>query len=190
MGKVMAVISMSLDGYITGPNVRAEAPMGDNGDRLHEWAMDMSDARNRQVLSEGIGGAGVVITGRSNYNLAIPWWGANGPTGDARLPVLVVSHSKPDSVPESGVYEFVGSLDAAMTRAKTIAGNKNINVMGGANIIQQFLRAGLLDELHIQLVPVLLGGGTPLFDQNTGDFEAISVIETPLAMHLGFRVKK
>ena len=93
MGSVVLVISMSVDGFVAGDNVRLEAPMGDGGDRLHGWLMDTEDPRNREILTRGIGNLGAVITGRRNYEMSIRWWGADGPTGAARVPVFVLSHS-------------------------------------------------------------------------------------------------
>ena len=98
MGSVVLVISMSVDGFVAADNVRLEAPMGDGGERLHGWLMDTKDLRNREVLTRGIGNLGAVITGRRNYEMSVPWWGADGPTGPARVPVFVLSHSRPDRV--------------------------------------------------------------------------------------------
>lgn len=98
MSKVLYDISMSLDGFITGANVRPEAGLGDGGERLHEWAFNSDDPRNRELLAKGAS-LGAIITGRHNYNLSIPYWGANGPTGTARVPTIVVSHSVPQAIP-------------------------------------------------------------------------------------------
>jgi dihydrofolate reductase len=192
MGKVNFIISMSLDGFVTGANVRPEAPLGDGGEKLHEWVTS-EDKRNRDILTQGVSAAGAVITGRRNYNYSIPWWGADGPTGSDRLPVFVVCHTVPEDMPKGGVYIFVNGIEAALARAQTAAGDKDVNVMGGANIAQQFIRAGLVDEIHIQLVPVLFGSGTRLFEHLGVEhipLETMRVIETPEAIHLGFRVVK
>jgi hypothetical protein len=107
MGKVFFDISMSLDGFITAANRRPEQPMGDGGERLHQWAFGSSDERDRALLTQGISETGAVITGRRNYEDSLPWWGADGPTGPVRLPVFVVSHNPPTDAPADGVYHFV-----------------------------------------------------------------------------------
>ena len=191
MGKVIFVISMSLDGFITAANQRAEEPMGDGGQRLHEWMMDAEDSRNREILTRGIGGIGAVIAGRRTYDDSLPWWGADGPTGPARVPLFVVSHAPPAETPEGGVYSFVDGIEAALARAHEAAGDKDISVMGGANVAQQFIRAGLIDEIQIHLVPVLFGSGTRLFERLGSEhiqLEPVEVIPTAAATHLRFRV--
>jgi dihydrofolate reductase len=101
MGKVVFDISMSLDGFITAANQRPEQPMGEGGERLHEWAFG-NDPRDREVLTGGAAALGAVICGRRTYDDSLPWWGAEGPTGPARVPVFVLSHDVPAEVPEGG----------------------------------------------------------------------------------------
>jgi dihydrofolate reductase len=114
-------ISMSLDGFITGPNVRADEPLGDGGERLHEWALGR-DERSREVLAEAGKELGAVICGRTTYDHSLPSWDADGPTGPARKPVFVVTHSGPEDGPEDGVYTFVtGGPEAALDQAKGAA---------------------------------------------------------------------
>lgn len=192
-GSVVLVISMSVDGFVAADNVRAEAPMGDGGDRLHTWLMDAEDPRNREILTRGIGGLGAVITGRRNYEMSVPWWRADGPTGAARVPVFVVSHSTPDESPENGVYTFVAGIDRALAAAKVAAGDKVISVMGGADVAQQFLRAGLIDQIQLHVVPVLLGSGMRLFEHIGGgpvELDVVEVIPTSAATHLRYRIIK
>jgi dihydrofolate reductase len=193
MGKVVFDISMSLDGFITASNRRPEEPMGDGGQRLHEWAFG-GDQRNRAFLERSIAELGAVITGRRNYDDSIPWWGADGPSGPARRPVFVVTHEAPKESPEGGVYTFVtDGIESALEQAKAAAGDKVVTVMGGANIGQQYLAAGLVDEISIHLVPVLFGSGTRLFEHLGSQhiqLEIVEVIETPAAVHLRFRVVK
>src|SRR5687767_8861009 len=165
MGKVTFDISMSLDGFITASNRRPEQPMGVGGERLHEWAFGGEDKRDREVLERGIHTTGAVIAGRRTYDDSIPWWGPDGPTGSVRLPLFVVSHSVPKDVPEGSVYTFVDGIEPALARAQEAAGRKNVNIMGGADIAQQYLRAGLVDEISIHLVPVVFGSGLRLFEQ-------------------------
>ncbi|HEX3054070.1 MAG TPA: dihydrofolate reductase family protein [Aggregatilineaceae bacterium] len=191
MGKVSFDISMSLDGFITGANRRSDEPLGDGGEQLHEWAFDSDDEYNRKLLEESIASLGAVIAGRSTYEDAIPGWKADGPTGSARVPVFVVSHTMPDDIPEGGVYTFVDGIENALVRAQAAAGDKDISVMGGAKIAQQFIKAGLLDEISIHLVPVLFGSGTRLIEGLGGEhiqLETTEVMETKEAIHLRFRV--
>lgn len=193
MTNVIFVISMSLDGYITAANRTPDEPMGQGGERLHEWMLNSDDMRNREMLSRGIGGIGAVISGRRTYDDSLKWWGADGPTGPARVPLFVVTHHAPADVPANGVYTFVDGIEAALAQAKSAAGDKDISVMGGANIAQQFIRAGLVDEIQIHLVPVLFGAGTRLFEHIGTDhieLESIEVIETRDATHLRYRILK
>lgn len=193
MNKVIFDISMSLDGFITAANIRPEEPLGDGGEQLHEWAFSGKDDRNREILARGVAGIGAVIAGRRTYDHSLPWWGADGPTGPVRLPVFVVSHDVPEDVPEGGVYTFVDGIEAALTRAKTAAGDKDVSVMGGADIAQQFIRAGLIDEIQIHLVPVLFGRGMRLFEHLGNEhiqLETTEVIETAEATHLRFLIVK
>jgi dihydrofolate reductase len=189
--RVIFDISMSLDGFITASNIRPEEPMGDGGQKLHEWAFSGSD-RDREVLAQGGSATGAVIAGRRTYDTSVPWWGADGPTGPARLPVFVVTHNVPKEIPERSVYTFVtDGIERALQEAKTAAGDKNVTVMGGAQIAQQFIKAGLVDEISVHLVPVVFGSGTRLFEHIGSQhiqLETTGVIETAEATHLRFRV--
>ena len=132
MGKVTFDISMSLDGFMTADNQRPDEPMGDGGLRLVEWAFG-DDERDRAVLADGIASIGAVIAGRRTFDDSVPWWGADGPAGAARLPVFVVSHSAPAELPERGVYTFVtDGIESALEQARAAAGDKDVTVMGGA----------------------------------------------------------
>jgi dihydrofolate reductase len=120
--------------------------------------------------------------------------GADGPTGSDRVPVFVLSHDVPTEVPDGGVYTFVtGGVERTLQQARAVAGDKGVTVMGGADTGQQFLRAGLVDELSIHLVPVLFGSGTRMFE-HLGDqhiqLEPAEVIQTAAATHLRYRVVK
>jgi dihydrofolate reductase len=195
MGKVIYDISMSLDGFIAGANVRPEAGwagLGDGGERLHDWGFNSADPRNREIEEALLATTGAVIVGRTTYNLSIPNWGADGPTGAARVPTVVVSHSVPQDIPDGGVYTFVDSVEAALETAKKAAGDKDVVIQGG-NIAQQFITLGLVDEIFIHLVPVLFGSGTRLIEELGGEhvqLETTEVIETKEAIHLRFRVIK
>jgi dihydrofolate reductase len=190
MSKVVYEVSMSLDGFITGANVRPEAGLGDGGEHLHAWASS-TDPRNREVL-EGLAKTGASIVGRTTYDLAIRYWGADGPLGAARLPTVVISHGVPQDVPPGSVYTFVNGIEAALDKAKALAGGKEIS-MAGASIGQQFLTRGLIDEIVVHVVPVVFGSGTPLFGDLNGRhvrLEAIAVTETREVIHQRFRVVK
>jgi len=193
MTKVIFDISMSLDGFVTASNVRPEEPLGDGGLRLHEWAFG-EDERNRELLEEAVNFVGAVIAGRRTYDLSVVSWGSDGPAGPARVPVFVVTHVEPEDVPEGGVYAFVtDGIESALGQAKAAAGEKDVAVMGGAEVGQRYIRAGLVDEISIHLVPVLFGGGTRMFEHLGGGhvrLETAEVIETPEATHLRFRVAR
>ena len=192
MGKVIYDISMSLDGFITAANVRPEAGLGDGGERLHDWAFNSADPRNRELLAKGAS-LGAIISGRHNYDLAVPYWNADGPTGDAQVPTIVVSHSVPQDIPNGGVYRFADSIEVALEKAQKAAGDKDVAIMGGANIAAQFLKLGFVDEISIHLVPVLFGSGIRLFehlDSAHVQLETTEVIETKEAIHLRFRLIK
>ena len=191
MGKVVYDMSMSLDGFVTASNRTPEEPMGDGGLRLVEWAMG-ENGKGREVVERSMSEAGAAIVGRYTYDTSLPWWGADGPTGEKRLPVFVVTHEAPEQSPEGGVYTFVtDGMESAVRRAKEAAGDKDVGV-SGAEVGQQSIRAGLADEISIHLVPVLFGSGTRMFE-HLGDehiqLETVEVIETPGATHLRYRVK-
>ena len=194
MGKVIFDISMSLDGFITGANPRPEAGwggLGEGGERLHDWGFNSADPRNREIM-EQYATIGANIFGRTGYDHSILNWGADGPTGTARIPTVIVSHSVPQDVPQEGVYTFVDSIEAAFETAKKLAGDKDILIMG-ADVPQQFLKRGFIDEVSIHLVPVLFGSGTRLFeglDSEHISLEPIEVIQTAEAIHMRFRVAK
>ena len=191
MGKVVYDISMSLDGFVSGANVRLEAGLGDDGERLHDWGFKSTDPRNRKIM-EGWGNTGAVIVGRKTYDLSIQYWGADGPIYKARVPVIVLSHSVPDDVPEGSVYTFVDSVDAAFEKAQQAAGDKDIGIQG-PDPARQLIQRGRVDEIFIHLVPVLFGSGTPLFEQADGEhtsLEIIEVIQTAETIHMRFRLVK
>jgi dihydrofolate reductase len=193
MSKVVFDISMSLDGFVTASGLRPDEPMGEGGQRLHEWAFG-DDDRGRELLSRSGRSTGAVVAGRRTYDSSLPWWGADGPTGAARLPVFVVTHAEPEDSPEDGVYVFVtGGIERAVEEAKSAADGKTVAVMGGADVGRQSLPAGLVDEISIHLVPVLFGSGTLMFEQLSRDhipLEPVEVIDTPPATHLRYRVLK
>ena len=192
MGKVIYDISMSLDGFITAANVRPEAGLGDGGERLHDWAFNSADPRNRELLAKGAS-LGAIISGRHNYDLAVPGWEADGPTGPARVPTVVVSHNVPKDIPDGGVYIFADGIETALEKAQNAAGDKDVAVMGGGNIAAQFLKLGFVDEISIHLVPVLFGSGIRLFEHLGSEhvqLETTELTETKEAIRLRFGVIK
>jgi dihydrofolate reductase len=163
MSKVVLDVSVSLDGFTAGPNVRAAEPMGDGGERLHEWmAGDGPDGHvDVGVHREVDAAVGAAVIGRRTFDLGLRPWGG---TPWAGTPSFVVTHRlQPDLLGDNGGTFAFDGLEAAVRRAKEAAGDKDVLVLG-ADVGRQLLGAGLLDEVWIHLVPVLLGGGTPLFD--------------------------
>jgi dihydrofolate reductase len=124
----------------------------------------------------------------------LPWWGADGPTGPERLPVFVLTHEPPHDLPRGRVYRFVtGGIERALEQAREVAGDKGVTVMGGAETGRQYLRAGLLDELSIHLVPVLFGSGTRMFSELSDQhlqLEPAGIVQTAAAAHLRLRIAK
>jgi dihydrofolate reductase len=189
MAKTIFDTSMSLDGFMTAPNQTPDEPLGDGGRRLHEWAFE-SDETNQRFLAAAIAGLGAVICGRRTYDSSLPGWGTDGPSGPARRPVFVVTHQAPTDSPAGGVYHFVtDGIESALEKAKVAAGDKDVTVMGGADLGRQYIAAGLVDEISIHLVPVLFGGGTRMFEDGPGHvrLEAVDVLPTPSATHLRYR---
>lgn len=193
---------MSLDGFVAGSNDGPERPLGDGGERLFAWhfggdvnfrmpgggpAFKLSPA-SVELLREVYPTFGALVTGRRTFDIT-NGWGSNPPLG---VPAFVVTHSVPQEwVYDGSPFTFVtDGVESAIEQAKAVAGDKNVGV-GAASIAQQAIKAGLLDEIHIDLVPVLLGGGVRLFEHlGTGriDLKRTRVIEAPGVTHLTFRV--
>ncbi len=190
MGKVIFDTSMSLDGFMAAAGRTVEEPLGAGGQRLHDWTGDESGG---ELLEKLLPGLGAVIAGRRTYDSSLGW-GADGPSGSARRPVFVVTHEAPESSPENGVYTFVtDGIEAALRQARETAGENDVVVMGGADLGQQYLAAGLIDEIQIHLVPILFGGGIRMFDHLGAEhieLEPVEVIEGPSATHLRYRVRR
>jgi len=188
MGKVIFDMSVSLDGFVKASNATPEQPLGDGGERLHEWAMG-GDERDREVLAGGVESSGTIIAGRRTYDDSVPFWGADGPHPPTR--VFVVTHEAPAAVPEEGVYTFVtDGSKSALEQAKAAAGEKDVAVTG-ADIGRQFIEAGLVDEIGVHLVPVLLGDGRRLFDHLGPDHVELELTRTlhgPGVTHLHYVV--
>ncbi|HSH78314.1 MAG TPA: dihydrofolate reductase family protein [Herpetosiphonaceae bacterium] len=205
MGKVHFNISMSLDGFIAGPNDSVEQGLGEGGDRLHQWLYDLASWReihgleggetgtDADILEEAFKNTGAVLMGRRMFDIAEEAWGDNPPF---HVPVFVVTHRARETAVKQGgtTFTFVtDGIESALHQARAAAGDQDIAVAGGANIAQQYLKAGLLDEIQIHLVPILLGDGRRLFD-NLGsapiEMESTRVIQSPRVTHLRFRVAR
>jgi dihydrofolate reductase len=193
MSKVVSEISMSLDGFITGPNVRAGNGMGDGGERLHDWRFDAKTETDTAIADEIYASTGAVVLGKGMFDVGFEPWGDPPPF---RMPVFVVTHEARETLPMQGgtTYTFVtDGIEAALELARSAAGDKNVGIWGGADIIRQCLKAGLLDEMQIHLVPILLGDGIRLFqdlDPEGIELKRADSIETPGATHLRFEVVK
>lgn len=200
MSASVLYMSMSLDGYIAGPNERAGNGLGDGGMRLHEWVfpgleggdLDGAVARltgvNRQVFDEMMA-TGAVVAGRGTFEPARGW---NGDHHD-NVPIYILSrHPAPDWAADWPNVHFVSDLAAAMRDAKLAAGDKNVMVHG-AGITRRALAAGLLDEMEIHLVPVLFGAGRRLFDglePGQIELERVRALEGEGVTHLHYRVRR
>src|SRR5262249_26477179 len=161
--KVVFDISMSPDGLIISPNVSPEQPLGEGGERLHAWVFGRKTEGDALVFDEMVQTSGAMVAGR--HMSEISRWGGKDPWG-GQLPVFILTHTVPEGMaPTGAVYTFVTQgLESALNQAKTAAGEKNVCVIGGANIAQQYLKAGPIDEIHLHLVSILLGEGIRLFD--------------------------
>jgi len=204
MGKVSVGLTMSLDGFIAGPNDGPEVPLGEGGERLFEWYSSGDteyrlpgtemvfriSSQSAELLSEVESSMGAFVTGRRTFDIT-NGWGGNPPLG---VPTFVVTHTVPQEwVYEGSPFTFVtDGVESAVEQAKTVAGDKGVAV-GAASIAQQCIRAGLLDEVTVNLVPVLLGEGVRLFDHlgpTPIELESTGVIEGSGVTHLTFRVVK
>jgi dihydrofolate reductase len=182
---------MSLDGYTTGPEVSAEAPLGRGGERLHEWMFaGKSAAEVERWQTDHFSTIGAVIIGRRMADLGIGPWGEE-PVFHA--PCFVVTHRPAETIVKKGgtSYIFVTEgIEAAMAQAKAAAGEQDVMVEGGADIDRQYLNAGLIDEIRLHLAPIILGGGTPLFTGVRPDLRLVpsQATNSPLATHLTYQV--
>lgn len=203
MGSTVLSMSVSLDGFAAGPDVTAGQPMGRGGERLHEWLFQADG--DRAVAADGVTPVGVdaaqvrerhamtgaVVIGKRTFDVGVDLW------QDTPFPVpcFVVTHESRDPLRmRSDVFTFVNDgLHSTLRQARQAAGDRNVLIMGGPTTGQQFVRAGLVDEIHVQLVPVFLGTGTRLFDHLGTDhieLERTAVIESPHVTHLRFHVAR
>lgn len=198
MTRVVASITTSVDGYIAGPNDGPGKGLGEGGERLHYWVFGgpwtyeeeprgEAQGEDAEYLAEGMTRAGAIVGGRGTYEAA-RHWGDENPFG---VPMFIVTHH-PEEEPDGGEFTFVDGVETAVEQAKEAAGDKDVSVMGGAEVIRQALSAGLVDELTIIVAPVILGDGKGLFDGFTDslDLEHIGVRQSPLATFIEYRVKR
>lgn len=204
MTTVTADMTMSLDGYVAGTDVSVGSPGGVGGERLHDWMHGLASWRERQgmaggeenrdseIVREWFDATGAVVMGRMMYDTGERFWGDNPPF---RTPVFVLTHRPgPPLVKEGGTtFTFVtDGILGALDRAKAVAGNGNVDIAGGARTVQQYLRAGLIDELQLHVIPVLLGAGLRLFDRvgiYQRQLEPVRVEGTARATHLKYRLR-
>jgi dihydrofolate reductase len=209
MSQVRSHISISLDGYVAGPNQTLENPLGEGGEGLHDWVVATESWRSQHgkeggernadsdVVAEDSGNIGAQIMGRGMFGGGDGpweeswrgWWGDEPPF---HVPVYVLTHHPRESLEMQGgtTYHFVtDGIESALEQARAGAGDKDILLAGGANAIQQYLAAGLLDELYLHIVPLLLGGGERLLE-NVGDpkLEPVKVVASPAVTHVKYRV--
>lgn len=218
MAKLTFDISMSLDGFIAGPNMTRENGLGDGGERLHEWAYELKGFRephgqsggttnkDSEVLEETLSSAGAIVIGRGMFGGGEgawddkawgdePWEGWWGDEPPFHMPVFVLTHHARETlVKGETTFTFVtDGIESALEQARAAAGDKDVAVGGGASVAQQYLAAGLLDELQIHLVPLLLGDGVRLFEHSDSEqveLECTRVIQSPAVTHLRYRVVK
>jgi dihydrofolate reductase len=197
MSKVAAGITMSVDGYIAGPDDGPGKGLGEGGERLHYWVFGgpwtyddepkgEPAGEDAAWLAEASSRAGAIVGGRATYEAA-RHWGDENPFG---LPFFIVTH-RPEEEPDSGEFTFVEGVEAAVERATEAAAGKDVNIMGGAEIIRQALGAGLVDELTIIIAPVVLGGGKRLFEgfSRSLDLEHLGARQSQYATFVDYRVR-
>jgi dihydrofolate reductase len=187
MARVICDMSMSLDGFVTGPNDSRENPFGDGAGGLHDWLFENPTDADKALLQEAVDDTGAVVMGRRSFDKCVKMWGESGPLPGA--PCFVVTHHEPaESHPP--VYTFVtDGVVSALKQAADAAGDKAVG-LHGATVMQQALPLGMVDELVVHVVPVLIGGGTRLFDalDDAITLERTDAIVTPAATHLRYRV--
>jgi dihydrofolate reductase len=213
MAKLILDITTSLDGFVAGPDQTLDEPLGRGGEQLHEWAFATRSWRESHGLDGGEEGAdseiveslaraGATIMGRRMFSggegpweddpNADAWWGDDPPF---HHPVFVLTHhAREPQVKEGGTtFTFVtDGIEAALDQARAAAGDRDVAIGGGADVAQQYLKAGLVDELHLHVAPVLLGSGVRLFERHAGadppEVELTRVVESPAVTHVSYRV--
>jgi dihydrofolate reductase len=212
MSKVRAHISVSADGYVAGPNQSLENPLGEGGESLHDWVVALKAWRKRHgmeggevnastpVVEESLVGISAEIMGRGMFGGGPGpwgddpwpgWWGENPPF---HRPVFVVTHHErePLTLADTTFTFVTGGIESALAQAREAAAGRDVLISGGADVINQYLAAGLVDELELHVVPILLGGGARLFD-GVGpevELEQVRAVEAPGVTHVKYRVAK
>jgi dihydrofolate reductase len=209
MSSVTCHISVSLDGFVAGPNQSMENPIGEGGMRLHEWVVGLASWREQhgleggertadaEIVDEVVDGVGAYIMGRKMFGGGdgpwdetwAGWWGEDPPF---HAPVFVLTHHARDPLAMQGgtTFTFVtDGIDSALEQARAAAGDKDVAIAGGASAVQQYLAAGMLDELHLHMVPIVLGAGERLLE-GVGDpkLEPVKVVSSPAVTHVKYRV--
>jgi len=212
MSRVRVHISVSADGYVAGPNQSEENPLGEGGERLHDWVVALRAWRaphgmeggevnaSNAVVEEAQANLGAEIMGRGKFGGGPGpwgedpwpgWWGEDPPF---HMPVFVLTHHQREPLTRSDTtFTFVtDGIEAALEQARAAAGEKDVLIGGGAEVINQYLAARHVDELELHVVPLLLGGGARLFEGigPTLELEQIRVVEAPGVAHLKYRVVK
>ena len=196
MSKVIAAITTSVDGYVAGPDDKPGKGLGEGGERLHYWVFGgpwtydnppqgEATGPDAEWLQEAMAGLGASVVGRGMYEAA-GHWGDENPFG---VPVFVVTN-RPEEEPPGGHFAFVAGVEEAVARAREAAGDKNVSIGGGADVIRQALAGGLVDELSIVIAPVTLGGGKRLFEgfDLSLDLEHVGIRQSPFATFIDYRV--
>jgi dihydrofolate reductase len=213
MAKLRMQLSMSLDGFVAGPDQSVDNPLGEGGMQLHEWAVKLAAWRgmhgeeggevnaSTEVFEEAVDNIGAVVMGRNMFGGGPgpwgkdPWKGWWGDEPPFHVPVFVLTHHEREPLEMQGgtTFTFVtDGIESALEQAKEAADDKDVSLGGGANAGQQYMAAGLLDEMWLHVVPVLLGDGARLFDQGAGagaKLEQVRAIEAPGVTHLEYRVR-
>jgi dihydrofolate reductase len=215
VSKVRFQIAMSLDGYIAGPNQSKENPLGEGGEQLHEWAFALEAWRkphgyeggetnpSSAVIEEAFENVGAIIMGRNMFgggpgawSTDEPWEGWWGDEPPFHVPVYVVTHYPREPLEKDGgttFYFVTDGIEAALEQAREAASDKNVDIGGGADVIQQYLRGGHVEEMQLHVVPIILGGGERLLDglDEAGlELEQTRVIEADGVTHLRYSVKR
>lgn len=213
MGKLRCDISISLDGCVAGPNQSEENPLGEGGERLHDWVVSLAAWReshgreggevneSARIVEESRENVGAALMGRNMFGPPgggawdgerwTGWWGEDPPY---HYPVFILTHHPRDPLEMEGgtTFHFVtDGIESALAQAREAAGGRDIMLWGGARAVNQYLAAGLLDELELHVVPILLGDGAHLFDGVEGagiELEQIRVVEAPGVTHIKYRV--
>jgi dihydrofolate reductase len=192
MGKVIIDITMSLDGFVTAVNDGIGNGLGDGGRVLHEWALNPTKDDQLLLFEEPMATLGSCVLGRRTFDIAQQAWGDNPPFGSGT--VFVLTH-RPNEQLTRGATTFIfitDGMESALKQAQSAAGDKDVSLMG-ASVSQQYLRAGLVDEMEIHIANVLLGAGRPLFTKigtQQIKLERKRVIATPAATHIRYRIVK